>query len=643
MNSTAQVRHLHHPSPMIPTVPTVEILEAAAGSSHRMAVNARLCESAADRERTFIVSCDFGIGGPWAGVNDLFSSLMDDILSHRPELATLHALELTYVLPALRKTVSPHGFPTDASPREERVRQYAADRALRLVHGLIDLLDSWKTAVCPAAVWCIACEDYDRAGAISRYFFRELMRRRGRLLNIRLIVTVGPGRGNEVSQWFDSSTEVVTSSPNVPDDGIPSMPTAELAAQLATDLERQIVGDADAAEGRAPYLLHLWTLANRDDKVLHWKCVATDLCLRRGLYEDALRYATGLLQLAEKCAPDDQTLRLWIVSKTLNGYMGVQDHRGGVAFVEEVVLPILESPASRQHIDLFFSVAMIYARYKKPRDLVKGESFLERGLATLKQIDLSPADYHLSYVFNRNGVAMIRSFEGRFEEAIDLCRAGIRQLNQHLGCDKHSLQRSVLVYNIAQVCFAMGDHAEAVEHYTAVIKLNPEDPEYYNERGNILLLLGRFEEARADYSKAIQLSPPYHEFHTNLGQCYRRMSKFREAIASYTRALDLRANLNLALIGRGNSHEELGENEQAITDYSAALEVDPSQWEIVANRGVLKYGAGNLAESLADFDRAIELSPDQSDLYRNRSIVLRDLARHEEAASDLRIALRLAS
>jgi tetratricopeptide (TPR) repeat protein len=546
---------------------------------------------------------------------------MDDILSHRPELARHHALELTYVLPALQKAVSPtEGFLTQTGPGEERVWHYAADRAFRLAHGLIDLLDSWKTTECPAAAWCIVGEDYDRAGAIGKYFFRELMRRCGHRLNIRLILAVGTA---------------------LPDAEGAHMPTVEAAAQSAAELEKQVSGDPGAAEGSSPGLIHLWTLANRDDKVLHWKCFATDLCLRRGLYEDALRYATGLLELVDKCAPEDQNLRLWIVSKILNGFMGIQDHQRGVAFVEEAVLPILESPASRQHIDLFFSVAMIYARYKKPRDLVKGEEFLDRGLAMLERIDMSPVDYHYSYIFNRNGVAMIRSFQRRFDEAIDLCNAGIERLNRHLGSDKHRLQRSVLVYNIAQVCFAMGRHAEAIEHYTAVIQLNPDESEYYNERGNILLLLSRCEEARADYMKAIQLSPPYYEFHTNLGQCYRRIGEFSKAIACYTRALDLRPDQTLALVGRGNSHEELVHSEQAIADYTAALELDSSHCEILANRGVLMYGAGKLTESLADFDRAIELSPDQSDLYGNRSIVLGDLARREEALFDIQTALRL--
>ena len=112
---------------------------------------------------------------------------------------------------------------------------------------------------------------------------------------------------------------------------------------------------------------------------------------------------------------------------------------------------------------------------------------------------------------------------GRHEQAVELCRSGITRLNAHLSADKHRLHRSILVYNIAQVYTATGAYAEALEHYQSVMAMDPNYSEYYNDRGNLLLRLGRLEEARSDYLKAMELSPPYFEVLTNLGQCYRRM------------------------------------------------------------------------------------------------------------------------
>jgi tetratricopeptide (TPR) repeat protein len=305
---------------------------------------------------------------------------------------------------------------------------------------------------------------------------------------------------------------------------------------------------------------------------------------------------------------------------------------------EEEGLKLAEHDADWK-IQLFYLMAMFYARFQKPRNLAKGEEYLRRSLAAIEQANLPEGELHFNVVFNHNGLAMIRNFQGRHQEAIDLCRDGIERLNAHLGSEQHRLHRSILIYNIAQVYAATGSYAEAIEYYAAAISMDPNYSEYYNERGNIFLHLGRLEEARADYINAIELSPPYFEVFTNLGQCFRRLGAMEEAIQSYTRALDLQPDQILALLGRAKAHEELGHVDAAIADYTAALNYDATQWEAIASRGVMHYEAGDLEASLADFNRAIDLNPNQADLYQNRATVLADLGRYRDAATDIQAAL----
>jgi len=122
---------------------------------------------------------------------------------------------------------------------------------------------------------------------------------------------------------------------------------------------------------------------------------------------------------------------------------------------------------------------------------------------------------------------MIRNFQRRPEEAIELCRSGFAYLNENLDANEHRLHRSILLYNIAQVYAATGAHEEALEYYAGTIEMDPNYSEYYNDRANVLLQMDRLEEAKADYLQAIELSPPYFEVFTNLGQCYRRRAKWR--------------------------------------------------------------------------------------------------------------------
>jgi len=572
----------------------------------------------------------------------LFGSLLPEIQVKRPDLIERHTLELVCVLPQLRRSLTLRNPTlTDLAPRDERARHYAGDRAFRNVHGLIDLLDSWKMAVGAEARWIIGCDSYCQAGVMGALFFRELIRRRAERLNIHLLIGVEPGRAAAVRASFRPEVTTEVTAVDLPGEP-PSAPAPDIAARLAGELESKIGDDPIERQIALPELIRLWRSAGQPEKVLQCRYFALDIYNTQGLYADALHYGEGLAQMAAEYAEEDRRLRWQILVRLLNTYIGLQDARAGLHLVEGEAAKFVEHERPLWRGQLCHWIAMLYARYSKPHNLVKGEEYLERGLAWIEQdTDLAEADLHFHSVFNRNGLAMIRNFQGRHQEAMEFCRAGIARLDAHLGAEKHRLHRSILVYNIAQIYAATASHEEAIRYYSDVIAMDPNYSEYYNERGSIFLRLGRLEQARADYLKAIDLSPPYFEVFTNLGQCYRRMGATVDAIDAYSRALDLEPDQLLALLGRAKAHEDCGHTDLAIADYTAALARDPAQWEAIASRGVLHYETGNLRAALADFDLALELNPGEPDLHQNRAIVLADLGRHQEAVCDLEAALKL--
>ncbi len=616
---------------------SVLILEAAAGFARRQWLENHLQEEARAGLRTFSVSADFDLGGPWAGVSDLFAALLPEIQAECPNLIERHAFELVHILPRLRRRLTiPNPSLTDISPPSERSRNYAADHAFRVVQGLIDMLDGWKSHSCPDAEWLIACDAYDFGGPMSRRFFTELLRRRGERLKIHLVLAVTQGAARHIRQSFPASLIVQTLCLDLPADSpIAGGPVA--AAQKAAELEQEVGEDAIERQVRLPDLVRLWRAAGRADKLLQYKRAGLDTCTTLGLYEDALRYAENIFGLTAS-APDEDPQRWSAIIKMLTCYAGLQNAKAGLELAEGEGMKAAERRPERRAW-LFYMMAMFYARYSQPRDLAKGEEYLEQGLSAIQEARQPEEEFHLQSAINRNGLALVRSLQGRHQEAMELCQDALDSINAHVPAHKHHLQRSILVYNMAQVYFAKGDYEQALRYYTTVIGMDPNYSEYYNDRGNILLRLGRLEEARADYLKAAELGLPYFEVFTNLGQCYRRMGAMEEAIASYSRALDLEPAQALALVGRAKAREELGHMGPAIADYSSALAIAPEQWDAVASRGALYYQMGNLDAALADLDRAVKLKPNDPDLFQNRSIVLAELGRHSEAARDLQAAL----
>lgn len=616
------------------------VIEGAAGPARRRWLAEHVTETPDGAARTFNVCCDFDAGGPWAGVGELFSALLPEIQAERPDLIDRHLLELMYILPELRRTLSVRNpCLTDLSEGPERTRNYPADRAYRNVHGLIDLLDSWKTTVGLESPWIVVCDFYDNAGAMGTLFFQQLMRRRGERLNFQLVLGVTPGQGEATRKSFDAGISVETTQIDLPAAALTQPDPAE-AERLALELEEHIGSDSLEKKINLSKLIHLWSGARRPDKLLTYKCFGLETYNTAGLYADALRYGQGLFALVAEQSPVNLQLKWSVFVKLIMSHLGLNDVQSAFKLTEEEGLKIAEQCAEWQ-ADLFYYMAMFYARFLKPRDLAKGEEYLDRGLEQVAIADLPEGQRHFNVVFNRNGLAMIRTFQGRLQDAIDLCRAGIATLDAYLGADEHRLHRSVLYYNTAQVYHAIGLDEEAVKYYSIAMEMDPNYSEYHNERANAYLTLERLEEAQTDYLKAIELSPPYFEVFTNLGQCYRRQGVMEKAIASYSRALDIEPSQMLALLGRAKCYEETAHFAEAIRDYTAAIGLDASQWEATASRGVLFYETGDLPASLADFDCAIKLKPEVADLYQNRATVLADLGRVSEAEGDLRQALSL--
>jgi tetratricopeptide (TPR) repeat protein len=616
----------------------VLVVEAGAGEPRRRWLEQRLQEASAASARTWLLSCRFEDGGPWAGVHDLFASLIEEARERRPDLLVKHDYELVHVLPELKRWMAVRNPTlTDLAPQDEKVRNYPADRAIRIVHGLIDLLAEIKGAA--GIPWVIACDGYEAVGTIGHRFFQELVRRRGGRLGLRLLLATVPGRGEALAGQFGPAWEGPVLRLDLPATAAPECDRAEMA-RIAQALEDEVGPDDREAHIRLPELIRVWRLAGRPEKVAQWQFKGLELFNTLGFYDDAIVYGESVRQFLKK-EPDGEwgDLRWSIFIKLYMSYLALSQPETAERLAQEDAIGRVDDP--RKQARLSYLLAMLYSRFLPNRDLGRGEQYLAEGLNELEQAEMSDDEYHFQSVFNRNGLAMIRHFQRRYQEAVELCREGYRELELHLAQDRHRLHRSVLLFNMAQVYTAVGAFDEALRHFSLAMDMDPNYSEYYNDRGNVHLKIGRLAEAEADYLQAIELSPPYHEVYTNLGQCYRRMGRWDDAVRAYSVALDLEPGQALALGGRGQCHEATGRLAEAEADYSASLALDPGQWDVLASRAVLRYMAGDLTAALADLDRAVELAPQNPDLYQNRAIALADLGRAGEAARDLTTYLRL--
>ncbi|HEU4765989.1 MAG TPA: tetratricopeptide repeat protein [Pyrinomonadaceae bacterium] len=632
MNSETQL-----PDARLVTAGTIILLEAQGGSARREVLQRWLQDAQTAGASTWFLSSDFDEGGVWAGIKQFIQDLLPSIEADAPHLIKKHGYELVNVVPALRGTIEVRHPLTETAPMDEQVRNYPIDRAFRIVHGLVDMLDEWHS-ISGAGRWVIACDNYDKAGAMGTRFFTELMRRRGRKLQLTLAIATAPGTGKPALDRFEAEFTKVAVSLDLPAEE-PARIEREEAERLARELEARVGKDKAAIETNLPQLISYNLLAGHEKAAQKWQAIALGINNHHGFYEDALRYAKPVLKHLDNLSDDDEKIRWNLVGNLFGCYVAAGDSATAHQVVVEEGLNKIKQIEHR--VKVYYVMGMLYSRYLPQPDLAKATEYLETALADIEKTNLEPADRAFITAFTMNGLAFVRHRQNRPEEAVELCRAASDLLDAHLLPDQHRLHRSVLQFNIAQVYTYTNRLPDSISFYSAAMEMDPYYSEYYNDRGSAYFKLGDLNNALADYMQAIELSPPYAEVLTNLGQCLQALDQPEKAIEAYSTSLDLMPSQSLALVGRAQAFEMTGRPAEAMADYSASLALDPKQPLVLSNRAVLHYELGDVETALADLNQAIQLSPATADLYQNRASALTDLGRLPEALSDLQTYLRL--
>jgi tetratricopeptide (TPR) repeat protein len=180
-------------------------------------------------------------------------------------------------------------------------------------------------------------------------------------------------------------------------------------------------------------------------------------------------------------------------------------------------------------------------------------------------------------------------------------------------------------YNLALALARRGDHAGAVEHYNAAVRIRPDYAYAHNNLGNALLALGRIEQGIAALREANRLDPDYAEARHNLGIALAGQGKLEEA----TRELREAARLDPARAEvRNNLGNALAASErvdEAIPEFHEAVRLRPDFAAAQNNLANALARAGRLREAVEHYSEALRIQPDYPDARRNLGIVRQQL------------------
>ncbi|ACZ01940.1 tetratricopeptide repeat protein [Streptobacillus moniliformis] len=210
-----------------------------------------------------------------------------------------------------------------------------------------------------------------------------------------------------------------------------------------------------------------------------------------------------------------------------------------------------------------YSLSILQARHMETyrRDYNLGLKYINEGyeiLNNLRKPDNTRIE--INKIFNRNGYAFFLFNDKKYDEAIELVKKLIEELEK-FDINKTLLQKTVLLFNLGQ-CYTKANYLkEAIETYKKLILLDPYFAEYHIELSKLFLKNEQIEEALNELEIALDLDSTIPEIYSLKGFISLKNEDLKEAIFNYKEAYILDKNIEIIydyiyILSENNEYKE---------------------------------------------------------------------------------------
>jgi tetratricopeptide (TPR) repeat protein len=185
----------------------------------------------------------------------------------------------------------------------------------------------------------------------------------------------------------------------------------------------------------------------------------------------------------------------------------------------------------------------------------------------------------------------------------------------------------------------LGRHAEAVETFRGVLRMDPANALAHFDLAVSLFQLARVDEAAAEVHAALAISPSYARAHELEGNIYVQKKDYAGARRAFERLLTIdaanyEAHYNLGILAALDRNWG-----DAASHLRAALRTDPNSADAYNALGSGALQRGDLATAADAFREAIRLRPKFAWAHYNLGLVFRKQQKSNEAAREFHKAL----
>lgn len=229
------------------------------------------------------------------------------------------------------------------------------------------------------------------------------------------------------------------------------------------------------------------------------------------------------------------------------------------------------------------------------------------------------------------GEARKKLSSGKIDEALELYTQLITLRPDNAG---YYERRSVALYRAKRYDEAVRDDIKAIE-------LDPDNANYYHSRAVTLHAMGQYDQALEDRTKAVALAPGNALYYEQRSVTLHTMEQYSQALEDIAKAIQLDPDNAEYYYDRSLTLHAMGEYDQALEDRTKAVTLAPGNALYYEQRSVTLHAMGEYGQALEDATKAIELDPDNAEYYCSRGVTLDAMERYSQALEDITKAIEL--
>jgi tetratricopeptide (TPR) repeat protein len=183
-----------------------------------------------------------------------------------------------------------------------------------------------------------------------------------------------------------------------------------------------------------------------------------------------------------------------------------------------------------------------------------------------------------------------------------------------LGISGKNIPETSFRETIAALYYQFHEPEEALKEYIALIKLYPENPEYYFHAGKIFATRNRSDLSEQYLRKSVSLNPKETRYHFELGMLYYLAKRIKEASTEFEAVLKLNPNDAHALLYMGKILKDAKDYAGAIPYLEKAAHDQEYKLRSVIELGSCYISLKMTDKAIPELERAVNLITKESDV-----------------------------